>query len=141
MGRRETNNRRETPHRSGRDQLLLTVVVTAASIQDRDAGHRLLAALRGTFSTIRLVRADGGYSGRLLGWAKSVLALQVGVIKRKPGSTGFHVRARVWVVERTFAWLNKYRRCVRDYEAKPENHEAMVLVVTIATMTRRLART
>ena len=46
--------------------LLLAVVVTAASIQDRDAAHRLLAALRGSFSTIRLVWADGGYPGRLL---------------------------------------------------------------------------
>lgn len=75
--------------------LLLTVVVTAAAIQDPDAGHRLLATLRGTFSTIRLVRADGGYPGRLLDGAKSVLALQVDVIKRKPGYTGFHVRPRV----------------------------------------------
>src|SRR6476646_5742131 len=44
--------------------LLLTVVVTAASIPDRDAAHRLLAALRGSFSTIGLVWADGGYLGR-----------------------------------------------------------------------------
>ena len=50
--------------------LLLTVVVTAASIQDRDAAHRLLAALRDSFSTIRLVWADAGYLGRLLIWAK-----------------------------------------------------------------------
>ena len=50
--------------------LLLAVVVTAASIQDRDAAHRLLAALRGSFSTIGLVWADGGYPGRLLIWAK-----------------------------------------------------------------------
>ncbi len=55
--------------------LLLAVVVTAASIQDRDAAHRLLAALRGSFSTIRLVWADRGYPGRLLIWAKDVLPL------------------------------------------------------------------
>jgi hypothetical protein len=55
--------------------LLLAVVVTAASIQDRDAAHRLLAALRGRFSTIRLVWADGGDPGRLLIWAKDVLTL------------------------------------------------------------------
>lgn len=52
--------------------LLLAVVVTAASIQDRDAAHRLLAALCVAFSTIRLVWADGGYPGRLLVWAKQV---------------------------------------------------------------------
>ena len=64
--------------------LLLAVVVTAACIQDRDAAHRLLAALRGSFSSIRLVWADGGYPGRLLGWAKGVLALRVEIIKRLP---------------------------------------------------------
>ena len=82
--------------------LLLTVVVTAASIQDRDAAHRLLAALRGSFSTIRLVWADGGYPGRLLIWAKDVLTLTMQIIKRLPGATGFHVRPRIWVVERSF---------------------------------------
>ena len=121
--------------------LLLAVVVTAASIQDRDAAHRLLAALRGSFSTIRLVWADGGYPGRLLIWAKDVLTLTMQIIKRIPGATGFHVRARIWVVERSFAWINKHRRCVRDYETRPDHHEAMVHLAMITTMTRRLART
>ncbi|MES9518678.1 IS5 family transposase [Rhodococcus qingshengii] len=120
--------------------LLLMVVVTAASIQDRDAAHRLLAGLRGGFSTIRLIWGDGGYPGRLLGWAKSVLALQVEIIKRIPGASGFHVRPRVWVVERTFAWINKYRRCVRAYETRPDHHEAVIHVAMIGLMTRRLAR-
>ena len=75
--------------------LLLAVVVTAASIQDRDAAHRLLAALRGSFSTIGLVWADGGYLGRLLIWAKDVLTLTLQIIKRIPGATGFHVRPRI----------------------------------------------
>src|SRR6478609_4096712 len=64
--------------------LLLTVVVTAASIQDCVAAHRLLAALRGSFSTIRLVWVDGGYPGRLLIWAKDVLTLTMQIIKRTP---------------------------------------------------------
>jgi len=121
--------------------LLLAVVVTAASIQDRDAAHRLLAALRGSFSSIRLVWADGGYPGRLLGWAKDVLAVRVEIIKRLPGSTGFHVRPRVWVVERTFGWIIKHRRCVRAYETRPDHHEAVIHIAMIGLMTRRLART
>lgn len=120
--------------------LLLTVVVTAASIQDRDAAHRLLAGLRGGFSTIGLIWGDGGYPGRLLGWAKNVLALQVEIIRRIPGASGFHVRPRVWVVERTFAWINKYRRCVRAYESRPDHHEAVIRIAMIGLMTRRLAR-
>src|SRR6476660_3206850 len=121
--------------------LLLAVVVSAASIQDRDAAHRLLAALRGSFSTIGLVWADGGYPGRLLIWAKDVLTLTMQIIKRIPGATGFHVRPRIWVVERSFAWINKHRRCVPDYETRPDRHEAMVHLAMITTMTRRLART
>ena len=121
--------------------LLLAVVVTAASIQDRDAAFRLLARLHDAFSTIRLVWADGGYPGRLIGWANQVVALQIQIIKRIPGNTGFRVRPRVWVVERTFAWINKHRRCVRDYETRPDHHEAMVHIAMIRLMTRRLART
>ena len=61
---------------------LLAVLVTAASVQDRDAGHRLVALLRERFSTITLVWADGGYAGRLVAWAAAVLALTVTVVKR-----------------------------------------------------------
>jgi transposase len=120
--------------------LLLAVVVTMAGIQDRDAAHRLLTLLRSKFSTITLVWADGGYAGRLVSWAKQILTLAVTVIKRSDDVTGFQVLPRRWVVERTFAWLSKYRRCVRDYETRPEHHEAMIYIAMIMTMSRRLAR-
>jgi len=45
------------------------------------------------------------------------------------------------VVERSFAWINKHRRCARDYETRPDHHKAMVHLAMIKTMTRRLART
>jgi transposase len=121
--------------------LVLTVVVTAASVQDRDGAHRLLAVLHERFSTIVLVWADGGYSGRLVRWAHTVLALMVTIVKRSDDTTGFVVLPRRWVVERTFGWLMRYRRLVRDYERRPEHHEAMVLWATVAIMTRQLART
>jgi transposase len=121
--------------------LLLAVVVTIAGIQDRDAAHRLLTQLRGRFSTVSLVWADGGYAGRLVIWARKVLALTVEVVKRTDDVTGFAVLPRRWVVERTFAWISKFRRCVRDYETLPAHHEAMVHISMIMTMSRRLART
>jgi transposase len=71
--------------------LILAVVVSAASIQDRDAAHRLLAALHAHFHTITLVFADGGYAGRLAVWAKSVLALSIQIVKRSDTATGFEV--------------------------------------------------
>ncbi|MGH3883248.1 MAG: IS5 family transposase [Pseudonocardiaceae bacterium] len=120
--------------------LVLTVIVTAASVQDRDGAFRLLALLRDRFSTIALVWADGGYSGRLVSWAHTVLALTLTIVKRNDDTTGFVVLPRRWVVERTFGWLMRYRRLVRDYERRPEHHEAMVLWATVAIMTRQLAR-
>ena len=121
--------------------LLLAVVVTIAGIQDRDAAYRLLTQLRGRFSTVSLVWADGGYAGRLVIWARKVLALTVEVVKRTDDVKGFAVLPRRWVVERTFAWISKFRRCVRDYETLPAHHEAMVHIAMIMTMSRRLART
>jgi transposase len=120
--------------------LLLAVVVTIAGIQDRDGACRLLAALRAKFSTVRLIWADGGYAGRLVTWAQTVLALTVTIVKRTDDLTGFRVIPRRWVVERTLAWISKHRRCVRDYETRPEHSEAMVYIAMIMTMSRRLAR-
>jgi transposase len=120
--------------------LLLAVVVTIAGIQDRDGAVRLLAALRARFSTIALIWADGGYAGRLVSWAQAVLAVTVTIVKRTDELAGFRVIPRRWVVERTLAWISKYRRCVRDYETLPEHSEAMVYIAMIMTMSRRLAR-
>ena len=120
--------------------LLLMVTVTAASVQDRDGAHRLLALLRERFSTISLVWADGGYAGRLVTWTKDVLRLTVAIVKRSDKAAGFVVLPRRWVVERTFGWLTRHRRLVRDYERRPEHHEAMVWWATVAIMTRRLVR-
>jgi len=120
--------------------LLLAVVVTAASVQDRDGACPLLALLRERFSTITLVWADGGYAGRLVAWAAQALRLTVTIIKRSDDGRGFVVLPRRWVVERTFGWLMRHRRLVRDYERLPEHHEAMVLWATVTTMTRQLTR-
>jgi transposase len=121
--------------------LVLAVVVTAASVQDRDGAYRLLALLRERFSTIILVWADGGYAGRLVSWAHQVLALTLTIVKRSEDTTGFIVLPHRWVVERTFGWLLRYRRLVRDYERRFEHHEAIVLWATVAIMTRQLDQT
>ena len=97
--------------------------------------------LRERLSTITLVWADGGYAGRLVSWAENVLALSVQVVKRTDALAGFTVLPRRWVVERTFGWISKHRRCVRDYETLPEHHETMVYISMIMVMSRRLART
>jgi len=120
--------------------LLLVVLVTAASVQDRDAARRLLWRLRRQFRGIPLVWADGGYAGKLVAWAAATLHLVVQIVRKRPGQHTFEVLPRRWVVERTFAWISKHRRCVRDDERLPAHHEAMVKWAMITVMTRRLAR-
>ena len=118
--------------------LLLAVVITAASVQDRDAARPLLWNLHRTSRRIRLIWADAVYTGKLAAWAATLkMTLQI-VARRNPHA--FEVLPRRWVVERTFAWISKHRRTVRDYERLPASHEAMVLWAMTALMACRLAR-
>jgi transposase len=119
--------------------LLLTVLVTAASVQDRDAAKVLLWNMRRTCRRIILAWADAGYTGKLTTWAQNHLHLGVVIVRRREAHT-FHVLPRRWVAERTFAWVSKHRRTVRDYERLPSSHEAMVLWAMIALMAGRLAQ-
>jgi putative transposase len=120
--------------------LLLEVLITAASVQDRDAARPLLWNLRRAYPSITLTWADGIYAGKLVTWAASALKLTIQVVRRPGDLHTFQVLPRRWVVERTFAWISKHRRTVRDYERLPASHEAMILWAMIALMTARLAR-
>jgi transposase len=99
--------------------LLLAVVVTTASLQDCDGAFRITAGLREAFSTITLVWADAGYTGRFVCDARKIWDLAVAIAKRPDQAKGFVLLHRRWVVERSFAWLTKFRRLVRDYETLP----------------------
>ena len=119
--------------------LLLVVMVTAASVQDRDGGRGLLELLRRVLPGVRHVFADGGYAGRLVETAKSAWDIVVEVVRKPADQKGFSVLPRRWVVERTFSWLMRWRRLVRDYERLPETHEAMVKWAMVGLMLNRLA--
>jgi transposase len=121
--------------------LLLTVLITAAGLQDRDAAKPLLWNLTKAFPKIRLAWADGGYAGKLVTWAKTALKLTLQIVRRPDDLHTFRVLPRRWVVERTLAWITRSRRAVRDYERLPAHHETIVYWAMIITMTRRLART
>lgn len=119
---------------------LLAVVVTAANVGDRMGAKLLVIRLLDLCTRLRLLWADSGYDGRPLAtWVASVAGMTLDVIKRTELHT-FKVVPRRWVVERTFGWLLRYRRLVRDYERQPEHHEAMVYWATVLIMTKRLAR-
>ena len=120
--------------------LLLEVLITAASVQDRDAARPLLWNLRRAYPTVKLTWADGIYAGKLVTWAASALKLTLQIVKRPDDLHTFQVLPRRWVVERTFAWISKHRRTTRDYERLPASHEAMILWAMVSLMARRLAK-
>ena len=118
------------------------VAVHAASGHDSRAAHALLPRreqLRPAWaSRLRTVLTDSAYQGH---FARQVRALgwQHEVASRPPSAgRGFVPVAKRWVVERTFAWLNYFRRIVVDYERTPASHVAWVLLANL-TMTLRRA--
>ena len=118
--------------------LVLDVVITAASVQDRQGARPLLWNTHRACRGVRLIWADAGYTGTLRTWATAMkMTLQI-LSRRNPHA--FEVLPRRWVVERTFAWISKHRRTVRDYERLPGHHETIVYWAMTITMTRRLAR-
>jgi transposase len=121
--------------------LVLDVVITAASVQDRQGARPLLWNTRRACPRIRLIWADAGCTstaGKLASWA-GTLKMTLCIVARRDRHT-FEVLPHRWVVERTFAWISKHRRTVRDYEHLPASHEAMILWAMTALMTRRLTQ-
>ena len=120
--------------------LVLKAVVHAADIQDRDGAKLLLEAVKGRFPRLELIWADGGYAGQLIDWVKDTCGWVLEIVKRDDDQTGFVVLPRRWVVERTLAWLGRYRRLSKDYEALPQTGEALIYAAMAHLMVRRLAR-
>lgn len=118
--------------------LVLAVIVHSADVQDRDGAQRLFWLVKGTFPSLSLVWADSAYGGRLVGWVHRMCGIVIEVVRRNQDVTGFHVLPRRWVVERTFAWIGRYRRNSKDYEVLVESSESMIYISMIQTMLHRL---
>jgi putative transposase len=119
--------------------LLLAIVVHAANVQDQDGVYAVLAKLAGRFPRLQLIWADGGYIGQVAELVKRTWGWTVEIVQRAAEAVGFAVLPRRWVVERTFGWFGRYRGLSKDYEGLPQSSEAMVQVVMIQVMLKRLA--
>lgn len=114
------------------------MVVHAANIQDRDGAQLVITKLVGRFPRLVLIWADGGYAGQLVQWARQLGGWLLEIVKRSDDVKGFVVLPHRWIVERTFAWLGKYRRLSKDYEELTDTSEAFIHVAMIHVMLRRL---
>ena len=103
--------------------------------------RRVLAPIRRLYPWLRHVFADGGYAGDKLA---SALAghgdWTLEIVKRSDAAKGFELLPRRWVVERTFAWLNRNRRLAKDFEATIESATAWLYIASVKLLSRRLAR-
>ena len=121
--------------------LLLGVAVTPASCPERDGAQKVLSQVADWFTRLRRLWVDGGYTGESFAqWVKAHWPkIDVEVVKRSDDVQGFAVLPRRWVIERTFGWLMRHRRLVRDYERTESSAEAWIHLAMIRIQLRRLA--
>jgi putative transposase len=112
--------------------LILALVVHSASIQDRDGAKTVMENLRFRYTSIIKIFADGGYAGKLIDYVQGAFNWVLEIVKRD--TKNFKVLPKRWIVERTFSWINNYRRNSKDYEYLPETSEAIIQLTMIRIM-------
>jgi putative transposase len=121
--------------------LLLAVVVTSAALDDGAAAPQVLSQLnQERFPRLEVIWVDSKYHNHVLNqWiAEHPGSWRLDVVRRPVGAKGFVLLQKRWVVERTFAWLGRYRRHSKDYERKTTSSEAMIRISAIHLMLNRL---
>ena len=120
---------------------LVHAIVHAADIQDRDGAPLVLANIRYSFPWLHHVFAAGGYAGDKLRKALTKIGdWTIEIIKRSDRARGFIVLPRRWVLERTFACLNRNRRLAKDFEQSIASATAWIFMASVQLLTRRIAR-
>jgi len=120
---------------------LLKVLAHAANIGERTGAQQLLLNVpEQLWQRLEKILADGGYEGAdFQDWVHNTFDVEFEIALRPTGQKGFVVVPIRWVVERTFAWLGRYRRLSKDYERLTDHSEGMVYVASISRLLKRLA--
>lgn len=131
---------------------MLKAVVHAADVPDRDGAQNVLADVVRRFPKVELVWMDQGYRGERLKQWMATQPLRQEIVQRPrracwcppgvepPPVPVFTVLPRRWVVERSFAWLGRWRRLSKDYEELASTGEAMIYCAMLGTLLRRSVR-
>ena len=119
---------------------MLHAIVHSAGIQDRDGGIALLATLFGRFPFLEKLFADSAYQGPIFAnaLAKVLPCLETEIVKRPDTAVGFKIIPERWIVERTIAWLNRWRRLAKDWENFNRKALAFLRLASIRLMLRKL---
>jgi putative transposase len=118
---------------------LLRVVVHSAGIQDRDGADFVFEDIKDEYPLLSKVWADQGYTGDLGDSLRREYKIDLDIVEKPADQKGFVLLPRRWVVERSLAWLNRYRRLSKDYENRVEYSESWVYIASISRMLRKLS--
>jgi len=121
------------------DGRLLMVNLTPADISDSAGATAILEAIHKRWPWVKHLFADSAYDRLKLMDKAAYLDFIVEIIRRSDDQKGFQVLPRRWVVERTFGWMVRWRRLVRDYEQRIDVSHAMILVAMGGILLRRNA--
>jgi transposase len=117
----------------------LTMVITPANEQDRAQVERLAQQVQAvTGEHVELSFVDQGYTGEPAEQAAAAHGIRLEVVKLADARQGFVLLPRRWVVERTFAWLTRFRRLAKDYERLPQTLVGLHLVAFSTLMLHRV---
>jgi putative transposase len=117
----------------------MVVRVTVASCSDPAGARGVLRRVGGACKKLRVIWVEGAYRGQGVEWVATHFWFRLQPVLRSAAQKGFVVLPRRWIVERTWAWLNQYRRLSKDSEVLPASSEAMIYIALIRLMLRRLA--
>ena len=120
--------------------LPIACYVTPADLSDPQGARRLLAGRTYFVPRLKKIWADAAYRGKELAeWCQQQGGWELEIVEREPGTRGFSVQPRRWVVERSFAWLIRNRRLAKDYERKVQTSETLIEIAAIRLILRRFA--
>ncbi len=117
--------------------LLVGAEVHPADVQDRDGARLVIEAIHQLFPWLRHLFADSVYNGPNLRDALAKFGeWTIEIVKRAADAAGFQLLPRRWVVERTFAWLNRNRRLAKDFEASIASAKTWVYIASVQLLIR-----
>ena len=120
------------------DGRLVMINLTTADISDSAGAQMILDQIRKRWPWVKHLFADGAYDRRKLMDKAAFKDFVIEVIRRCDAAKGFEVLPRRWVVERTFGWMTRWRRLVRDYEKRLDVSKAMIHVAMGSLLWRRI---
>ena len=114
--------------------LIWGLAVLPANVQDWDGAEKVINRA-GSLPRLAKVWADAGYKA-LRDWVAANCRWVLEIVAKQPGQTAFVVQPKRWIVERTFGWLNRYRRLSKDYESNPRSSETWIYIAMIHRLSR-----